>query len=457
MIDLKTKVHDRYSIEFKMGFVAGDQPHEGDFSVGMWIFVPGSLDITPTTFTKTEFYRSVKSNIRLITPRFNLGDIVSGEALPLKNLKSAANDTDYDYQLKLFCAIVKSSLREERDRILSMTSSEQIHDACINYVRNCKSILDEFEQLPSSKCHEYCMEFLFQSVYRYSYNLLINGIKDEQIVSLLKDIYALQIKHGFPVLEQNSPSKNSDYIHRRGVLKKLVESILFLRVPKKRDGVFVEQAYYSLAAGMAMIFATVVAWSFQRYFGNLTWPLFIALIISYMMKDRIKELMRFWFAHRLNDKYYDNKAKISIRSNKIGILKEAVDFIPLSNMPEEIEEIRNRVHLFGAEDIFSDETVILYRKKVQLDRSAMERSSTYAFSGINDIIRIQVRPFLRKMDDPITTLSIVNEDGEMVDVPCTKDYFINIILQYRYGDVTEFRRFRITLNRDGVKDLQEVR
>ncbi|MCQ2146684.1 MAG: hypothetical protein MJZ16_04115 [Bacteroidales bacterium] len=457
MIDLKTKVHDRYSIEFKMGFVAGDQPHEGDFSVGMWIFVPGSLDITPTTFTKTEFYRSVKSNIRLITPRFSLGDIVGGDALPLKNVQAASNDTDYDYQLKLFCAIVKSSLRDERDRILSMSSGDEIRLACGGFVDNCRAILASFDKLPSSKCHEYCSEFLFNTVCRYSYHLLTHGVKDERITALLQDVYTLQKEHGFPVVEQDSPTQNSDYIHRRGVLKKLVESILFLRVPKKRDGVLVEQAYYSLAAGIAMIFATVVAWAFQKYFGNLTWPLFVALIISYMMKDRIKELMRFWFAHRLSDKYYDNKAKINIRSNPIGTLKEAVDFIPLSNMPQEIEELRNRVHLFGAEDLFSDEKVILYRKKVLLDRSAMEKSSTYSFCGINDIIRIQVRPFLRKMDDPITTVSIVNEDGEMVDVPCTKDYFLNTILQYRYGDVTEFRRFRITLNRDGIKDLQEVR
>jgi len=456
MIDLKTKVHDKYSIEFKMGFVAGDQPHEGDFSVGMWIFVPGSLDITPTTFTKAEFYRSVKSNIRLITPRYNLGDVVGGEAQPLKNVLATTNDIDYDYQLKLFCAIVKSALRDERDRILSMTDSAAIKEACKSFVENCRSILEEFDKLQKTKCHEYCSEFMFNTVCRYSYNLLTQGIKDDGIITLMQDVYKMQKQHGFPVVEQNSPSNNRDYIHRRGILKKYVESILFLRVPKKRDGILVEQAYYSLAAGMAMIFATVVAWAFQRYFGNLTWPLFIALIISYMMKDRIKELMRFWFAHRLSDKYYDNKAKISIRSTTIGILKEAVDFIPISSLPEKIEALRNKVHLFSAEDHFSDENVILYRKKVQLDRSTMEKNSTYKFCGINDIIRLQVRPFLRKMDDPITTVSIVNEDGEMVVVPCAKDYFINIILQYRYGEVTECKRFRMELNRDGIKNLVEV-
>lgn len=456
MIDVKTKVHDKYSIEFKMGFVAGDQPHEGDFSVRMWIFVPASLDITPTTFTKSEFYRSVKSNIRLITPVFKLSEIVGGEALPLKNVQSTSDDLDYEYQLKLFCAITKSALRDERDRILSLKDKSEVQDLCDSYIENCRAILDAFDSLPSAKCHDYCGEFLYNTIYRDSYKLLSRDIPHEGIVPLLQDVYRRQKEHGFAVVEQNSPIGNRDFIHRRGVLKKYVESILFLRAPKKRDGVLVEQAYYSLAAGMAMVFATVVAWAFQRHFGNLTWPLFIALIISYMMKDRIKELMRYWFAHRMNDKYFDTKARIMMRSHEIGSLKEAVDFIPVANLPARIERLRNKVHLFDAEDHFNDETVILYRKKVLLDRKKMEQNTTYNFCGINDIIRLQVRPFLRKMDDPESKVGIVDDEGNVVYVPCEKDYFMNIILQYRYGEVTEFRRYRMTLNRDGVKELKEV-
>ena len=47
MIDIKTKIHDRYSIEFKVGFVTRRKTKKNDFTVGMWIFVPESLDITP--------------------------------------------------------------------------------------------------------------------------------------------------------------------------------------------------------------------------------------------------------------------------------------------------------------------------------------------------------------------------------------------------------------------------
>lgn len=42
-------------------------------------------------------------------------------------------------------------------------------------------------------------------------------------------------------------------------------------------------------------------------------PLFIALAVSYMLKDRIKELMRSYFAHKRLNRYFDNKTKIGIK------------------------------------------------------------------------------------------------------------------------------------------------
>ena len=102
-----------------------------------------------------------------------------------------------------------------------------------------------------------------------------------------------------------------------------------------------EQIYYSIAAGVAMIFATAVAWATQVRYGNITWPLFIVLVISYMLKDRIKELMRFYFAHKLGNKYYDKKAKIQIGSKDVGIIKEGVDFISFGKTPQEVLKLRN--------------------------------------------------------------------------------------------------------------------
>ncbi len=95
----------------------------------------------------------------------------------------------------------------------------------------------------------------------------------EKIISLIEYENKYKKEQGFPTVSLESPDNNRSLVFRRGVLKKFVESDLFLTARKKKDGVLVEQVYLSIAAGISMIFATAVAFSFQRTFGNLTVPL----------------------------------------------------------------------------------------------------------------------------------------------------------------------------------------
>ena len=82
----------------------------------MWIFVTNSLDINPSTYSKANFYRDVKSNVRLITPRYLMRDIANGKESPAERVRQAmthmASDptrtaiAEYESQIKIFAAIV---------------------------------------------------------------------------------------------------------------------------------------------------------------------------------------------------------------------------------------------------------------------------------------------------------------------------------------------------------------
>ena len=139
------------------------------------------------------------------------------------------------------------------------------------------------------------------------------------------------------------------------MLKKFIESELYIHLKKKRDGVAIEQLYYSIAAGAAMIFATAVAWFTQVKYGNITWPLFLVLVVSYMLKDRIKDLLRYYFAHKLGNKYYDKKASVTIGKNLVGEIKEGFDFISMSRTPEHVRKLRDDAAMVEDESRIFDE------------------------------------------------------------------------------------------------------
>lgn len=473
MINIKTKIHDKFSIEFKVGFVAPRKAKENDFSLAMWIFVPDSLDINTDTYSKQDFYRDVKTNVRLITPTFVLRDIVGGQAIPYNNVKNSAsamnseptelNCKDFIYQCKMFAAIVKSSLRDEYNYILSSGQANQAK-LIDSYVTNLQGIVDSFRDVkllidnpaaPSyvSEAYNMCGDFLCTVSNQHSLKLL-KALKTRKGMEEQKQAITTLVKNINDFRHSRDYSSTKD-VYKHRVMKKYVESILYLKVPKKKDGILIEQAYYSLAAGLAMLFATVIAWAFQSYFGQFTWPLFIALIISYMMKDRIKELMRFWLAHKVRDNYYDNKAQICLKDKQIGLMKEAMDFIRRSKVPEEIMKIRKSSVLIPSDIVRLREKVILYRKKVNIDRSKMMEGATYNYNGVNDIIRLNMSSFMRQMDNPTVNVDYLDENGNLKTVACPKDYYINVVLEYRYDDTVDYKHLRITLNRDGISAIDE--
>lgn len=487
MIEIIAKIHDKFSIEFKVGFVVRRKLKVNNFAINTWIFVPNSLDINPLTYSKNQFYRDVKSNIRFITPIFLLREISLGSAIPLHYIEKAfhtvasdpsrTNIREYEYQIKMFSAIFKSAIRNEVVHLFRNTIEEDIEYLVQSYLESVEDIITKYRDLRkiinvptiSKEILDYYFfgdEFI-SNIAEQSACRIINFLeyrgkeKYNKAINQLSALWHNEITYkkekGFLTIEKESATKNREFVFRRGILKKYVESDLFLQARKKKDGVLVEQIYYSIAAGLSMIFATAIAFSFQMKYGNFTMPLFVALVVSYMLKDRIKELMRYYFAHQLGSRYFDNKTTIGIKELPIGWSKEAMDFITDNKVPREVMDIRSRSALLEAENRTMDEKIILYRKLVYINREEISKNSDYPISGINDIIRLHLTRFMSKMDNPDESLYLLNEDNEVNIIQGEKVYYLNIVMQLQFDDQTDYKRFRVVMTQDGIKDLEELK
>ena len=250
--------------------------------------------------------------------------------------------------------------------------------------------------------------------------------------------------------------KNRRVVYHHGMLKKFVESELYIRLDKKRDGVAVEQLYYSIAAGVAMIFATAVAWHTQVKYGNITWPLFLVLVVSYMLKDRIKDLLRYYFAHKLGNKYFDKKALVEIGKKRVGVIKEGVDFISASKIPERVMEMRNRSATIDDATRIFEEKIILYRKRVGIDGKTLAENDDYPMKGINEIMRLHMTRFTQKMDNPEIPVDTIGENDEVSVVKVQKSYYINIVFQLQHAAQTEYRHTGRTKTGKGLLPQEQA-
>lgn len=484
MIDDFVKIHDKFSVEIKLKFLARKKLRTSDFSVNTWIFIPSGLDINRHTYSKENFYRDLRSNIRLITPVYLLRDIANGELSPIVMLSKAmeamaseptrTKTAAYEYHIKMFLSILKSSLRDEITHAINNKITDDTAYLIESYCSAVKQITEKYRSLrriintptiTENTLNYYLFgdEFLSNLVEQHTFKLL-SGLKAEKsplkkaqlsaLTSLIKSEIAYRKEKGYPTIEKENPGRNRELIFRFSLLKKYAESELFLKGKKKRDGLLVEQIYLSLAAGISMIFATAIAFSFQQKYGNFTMPFFVALVISYMMKDRIKELGRYYFAHKLGKRYFDHKTDITLNNQQIGFSKEAMDFIPNEKVPSQVMKIRDRSTILEANNRFDTEKIILYRKLVRLNRESLDKCSQYVTAGMNDIVRLNVMNYVQKMDNPVVPLFLPDDENGFQIYKGERIYYINLVMQFNHEGETEYRRYRIVLNRKGIREIE---
>ncbi len=481
MITLQAKKHDSLSVELKFGFVSDGTERVNDFAVNTWLFIPNSMGISSETYGKDQFYRDIKSNVRLITPVFSLGELSRGTSLPLSHLRDSlaalsadeAASESFEYHLKMFAAIFKSALRDSTNGLRGCKGADELGELCRSYCGVVGSILDEFrslypltEKIPGQQRHHFAAvdEYLSHIVDVKALRVVkdIDGRGDPALAPVRQTVVDFIFREkryasgrGFEAINGN-PVHDRELVYYHSIQKKYIESDLYIKLDKHKDGVAVEQLYYSIAAGVAMIFATAVGWATQVKFGNITGPLFVVLVVSYMLKDRIKDLMRYWFAHKLVNKYFDKKADITIGSRRVGRIKEAVDFVSGGKIPREVMGIREKNAAVDDESRVFEEKVLLYRKHLVLDRNALQSGNEYPLRGINEIVRLHLNRFMQKMDNPEVPVSVIGEDGNISTLRVQRAYCVNVVFQLRHLEQTEYRHLRIVMNRSGIIRVEEV-
>lgn len=485
MISIQAKKHDNFAVEFKFGFNCTVDGVKDDFAVNAWIFVPNSLDITPENYGKNQFYRDIKSNVRLITPVYSLQQLSQDDSFPLRSLTmamkkvaEAPHDTKtvdaFEYHLKMFAAIFKSALRDLTARLRSSCALPDASGLVDEYVESSHEALTQFRKLYKfidlpdiperiKTSFRMCDEFMTHVLDVRTMHLIkqMDSSKDrpdlaplrQKFVDLLTNEHAYRKDVGYAMLS-GEPTRDRQLVHHYGMLKKFIESELYIRLDKKKDGVAVQQIYYSLAAGVAMVFATAVSWHSQQKYGSVTLPLFVALVISYILKDRIKDLLRYYFAHKLGNQYYDKKALITIGKTKVGEIKEGFDFISAKKVPSEVKKMRENSSFVEDESNIFDEKVLLYRQRVRLDDKALAVEDQYPREGVNEILRLHLNRFTHKMDNAHLTVDVMDDEGAVSSLDVQKIYYVNIVFQLVHDDQTDYRQFRIGMTREGVVDIE---
>ncbi len=485
-VDETIRIRDLHQFEIKLHYPLSRENAAVAYDLECYIFVPHSLGMNRANYSKARFYDDLQAHIRFKTPSISLTEIEGRQDSPLNRLETSADplqrgghnaDVDaFEYQLKLFCCILQSSLRDFVTFIGVTADPDDRGRLVQQYLSTAVAITDAYRALRpkiilpavpprASAIYAFGDEYVSLLVERNCYDLLgrlreadAPGLRTSQ--RAIMDLVAREVRyresHRYPSIPTDK-NDNEQLIVRRNVLKKYMHNVLFLDTRTRQEGKVIEHGLFGIAAGISMLFATVVLFLSQSLYGPLTLPVFLALVIGYMFKDRIKEMLRVYFSRMVSSVLFDHKTRIySDPHNPIGHCRESFDFIDEAKVPDRIMKIRDRDHITEIESEWVSESVLRYRKRIKLSSRAISSAfHDIDTDGINDIMRFNIADFTRRMGNPRKELFVLDED-DYRRVKAERVYHINMILRYGGGDRVRYKRLRIVLNRRKIKRIETV-
>ena len=481
MIKGRIKKTDNYSIEIKMMF----RPRRRRFhsremySVETWFFLPFDMGINKRNYTKIDFYRELKSYIKIDPPKALITEIAakSGDFMvkfdnAFKNYnpsEDSSSDNLIDLML-IFLNITKKAIKRELRKIDEYKVFSEKVRVTTRLIKSLDLISKDFRgQIKTTNAFnhkkliaafEYADEYISNLKYRYYQHLIFTfekeKIKDTDLMESIKASLEKEISHrkknDYPIVTESN-KENDKLLRRWDEVKFFVTNKLILNPRVDKEMRYVLEVLYSIAAGVAMIFATGIAFYYGKKFGNFTYAFFVVLVVSYMFKDRIKEWSRNLFNTIMKKQMLDHRFSLyDNNQKKIGISYSGFSFIPKRNLPKEIYQLH-----YGniKNDLHTQDKIMKFKRKVKINSRRMNKTfNNVEIRGINDVLKFNFLPLTLRLEDPDIPLYLHNKKMSVNRVTAQKTIPVNMILAINSHGEKIYHRYRLMINRNGIKKLK---
>lgn len=498
------------------------------YKVEAFFFFPPQFGLTPSTYPKERFYSDVRPLLRFREPRLGFkkmhglkpgGDspllFLEQHVADLRRNAGSAMECDAISEVRVFaCSLVGNFLKnidrsrrrfdklkraadvddaEVQEQFIRMTRLlTKMHDTLIEY----REIVSDAATLPDDVgvalrtelklIDEYCYYRLRDGV---AFLLLVAGeFRGEVNLSAVRE-FNDSAKHllayhddyasssGYALIKKDSTeSLKERYMRRRGELKRRIWGALFLELRNVPLFAFRQQVGPMLAAGLAAAWAVGFQILLVRRamvnertadFLGLSGIFFLAIaVLSYIVKDRIKEIGRSYFRSGLFRRMPDHSERIRYEPRPgdvrhVGELTEVARFERPNELPEDIMRIRCA---HGAvESTASNETALVlhYTKEVRLARN-IKILDRYPLRAVHDILRFNIDSCLPRLGEPIRAMNIVDERMHIQAVGFPKVYYLDLALRYSRlkGDGTQIESgidfYRLVLDKTGLLRVERL-
>jgi len=484
--------HGKRQLELQMVYPLSRSEKRKRYEIDLYMFNPYQLGITRERYGSAGFLRDMHSYTRYETAMISLAKLADPacDLSPLTRifdmLKDASMARDINekallHELRGLSSMYHGQLSETRLVLTTLLESgactEDVRASLAPFLHDVDIFLERFHALrplfidPRLRADSrLALDWADESIsltnektFIRLYELLRQSPGLAEVTSAVREQLTREQQyrrdHHYPtVADAAGPGANEYYLYRDGQLKKWMEAFMFMSCDPANTLTRIAQIFMGVAAGAAMGFAVLATVFASRLFADYSVPWAIMIIMAYIVKDRIKDIMRNAMIAFLPKLVADQINDLIDPANnvKVGVTRARVRFCAPGDAPEVVQQLRRR-QANPFTEMIPPENVIHFHKDVYIDSARFMRSHR-RLEALADIMRFKLDAWLDNMDDPVSSLPRLN--GEAVEhVPAKRVYHINLIVglaeQGRDGVPTYFR-YRLILTREGIVRIEEV-
>ncbi|MBL4914560.1 hypothetical protein L2719_08730 [Shewanella schlegeliana] len=294
---LSLSIVDQYHLNIKVEIDAQIKSAK----VQVYYFYPAPLSDHSDIFSPTFFYQNLLQKQSLVRAKPISIETIKNDLLLLRQYAYAkAQDNAKKYVTALSNFVIGIN------QILLKLQPEQL-TVVAELIESFQGIHDNESQLTHHKLYLLANH---QLIYYFNQALLKSKSQKTKaerayIDPLLTKINQYADTHNLK-LTSRSDDDREKLLRRLHMGRRIINTPYKVRRKKLKGGAVAEQLIFGFAAALAMAFATGVAFATQKAFGNFSTPFFISLVLSYIFKDRIKELGRNYLMEKFFSHFFQH-------------------------------------------------------------------------------------------------------------------------------------------------------
>ncbi|MBN1687463.1 MAG: hypothetical protein JW852_12455 [Spirochaetales bacterium] len=482
------RAHGTHQIEIKTRYPISAK-RDLKYDLDLYFFSPGQLQLDARRYGVQKFFEDLKANTRYTTPGIPLSRLIdeSFELSPLNRINRILDGIGTGgrfkpekllYEIRTLVNIYKAELRDTRRviqlEVAAVYNPEVLLARIIEHVTLIDTFLSRLRATMSRFIDPHIPEQLRAAIEWADESISIateverlklfqvvdphNALRPaaERLKPSLDREAAYRRKAGYSsVVNPSDQRNNEDLLYREGILKKWAQSAMYMSSEQSRSVSQAGHIIAGVAAAVAMSFAVAATFLAGRLFVSYSIPWALLIVVSYIFKDRLKEVLRSILI-RLVPRLIADDADVLTDpavNKKVGSTRSSAAFRKSRDVSARIRELRN-LSQNPFRDILPEEDVIHYRRRIRINGKILQMNHQ-RLESITDILRLKLDSWMEEMDNPENFLTYF-EDDRIKRVVAARVYHANVVVALAHGIDVNYYRFRLILTRNGLIRVETV-